>query len=70
MRVRIDVEDNPGGIRAARAYTKQHVIIARDAIDRIAALARKHGIYEELKALEIHVSDIVLDAPAKRLVRR
>ena len=42
----------------AAEWMKVHVVVSRDDLARIKALAERLGFYEELKALDVQVHDL------------
>ena len=58
MKIKIDIEEGLGGIRTARGYAAEHVIIARASLAKIKAWAESLGLGEELRALRIDVQEI------------
>lgn len=58
MKVRIDAEGE--GLPAAIEFSQKHVIVSKRDLDRIKRLAKKHGLYEELKKLNVKMQEFAL----------
>lgn len=44
--------------KQAKTWCKKHVVVSRKDLARIAKLAKKHGLYAELKALGVETRDL------------
>ena len=71
MRVNIDIEGHPSGLAEALKFARTHVIVSRAHLRKVARLAKKHGIYAELKALGVEQMAIdVIGEPRPKPSRR